>query len=157
MATKEYADRRKHIIAVYTSYYGDLIKGDYQFTFGGSACKKAGFLMPHPGRIKKIKIRMAGTLFFDYEGVRGMPLEEAYFDVFTIMLFNKDEFLDLNQNFEGSILGTYEYSVLESAYENVPVFIYSLKNHSLSEGDYINVRSERTVKNKTDFSFLFTF
>ena len=35
VATKEYADNnRPHIIAVHTHYYGPLIKGKYQFTFG---------------------------------------------------------------------------------------------------------------------------
>ena len=36
-ATKEYVDKRTHIIVVNTHYYGDLIKGAYQFTFGGNA------------------------------------------------------------------------------------------------------------------------
>ena len=30
---------RKHLIAAHASYHGDLIKGDYQFTFGGSSVK----------------------------------------------------------------------------------------------------------------------
>ena len=54
VATKEYADnKRTHIIAAHASYHGDLIKGDYQFTFGGSSVKSSkkhdifnGFLMP---------------------------------------------------------------------------------------------------------------
>ena len=59
-ATKEYADnKRTHIIAAHASYQGDLIKGDYQFTFGGSSVKSYkkhdifnGFLMPWGGYIK---------------------------------------------------------------------------------------------------------
>ena len=46
-------DERPHIIAVSANYCGDVFKGDYQFAFGGSACKESGFLIPHPGRIKK--------------------------------------------------------------------------------------------------------
>ena len=54
VATKEYADKKTHIITVPTNFCGDLIKGEYQFAFGGEkACKEAGFLMPHSGRIKK--------------------------------------------------------------------------------------------------------
>ena len=34
-ATMEYVDKRPHIIAVHTHYRGNLIKGKYQFTFGG--------------------------------------------------------------------------------------------------------------------------
>ena len=73
VATKEYADkvgetlkenlRRKHIIAVNTYYCGNLYKGEYQFTFGGSACTalELGFLMPHSGHIIKIKSRVIGN------------------------------------------------------------------------------------------------
>ena len=54
LATKEYADnKRPYIIAAHASYHGDLIKGDYQFTFGESSVKSYkkhdifnGFLMP---------------------------------------------------------------------------------------------------------------
>ena len=31
--------QRTHLIAATASYHGDLIKGDYQFTFGGSSVK----------------------------------------------------------------------------------------------------------------------
>ena len=59
VATKEYADnKRTHIIAVHGSYTGNLIEGKYQFSFGGNKAKNAytGFLIPHSGRIKKIKM-----------------------------------------------------------------------------------------------------
>ena len=58
VATKDYADnnKRKHIIAVSSNCCGDLIEGEYQFLFGGSACRETGFLMPQSGRIKKKKI-----------------------------------------------------------------------------------------------------
>ena len=39
VATKKYADKRMHIIAAYASYHGDLVKGTYQFTFGGNSEK----------------------------------------------------------------------------------------------------------------------
>ena len=79
-----------------TSYCGNLYKGDYQFSFGGNTCKTVGFLMPHPGRIKKIKIRMGGRLIFDYEILNKQPyiepIEKVKLDVFTIMLFKKNGF-----------------------------------------------------------------
>ena len=71
-ATKDYVDnsindvvdkamkQRTHLIAAYASYQGDLIKGEYQFTFGGTSLqtyktqwKFNGFLMPHSGYIKR--------------------------------------------------------------------------------------------------------
>ena len=53
---KKTIDERPHIIAAHASYHGDLIKGYYQFTFGGRNLylhkRHAiynGFLMPHSG------------------------------------------------------------------------------------------------------------
>ena len=40
VATKEYANKRPHIIAVHTHYCGNLRKGEYQFTFGGNIDSK---------------------------------------------------------------------------------------------------------------------
>ena len=38
VATKEYVDDRPHIIAVHANYHRPLIRGKYQFTFGGNEC-----------------------------------------------------------------------------------------------------------------------
>ena len=71
-ATKKYVDnvindvvdkdinQRTHLITAHASYHGDLIKSEYQFTFGGVSMqtykkhwKFNGFLMPHSGYIKR--------------------------------------------------------------------------------------------------------
>ena len=52
--------KEKQLIAVSTYFCGKLIKGEYQFPFGGNACEEAGFLMPHSGRIKKVKLEIFG-------------------------------------------------------------------------------------------------
>ena len=96
-ATKEYVDKKTHIIAVSTYHCGDLIKGEYQFTFGGNKCEKSWFLMPYSGRIKRIKVRLIGGIFgeesllLDYGN---LPFEEALIkgsflvgDLFSIILF----------------------------------------------------------------------
>ena len=72
VVTKEYVDRGvggKHLIAVHARYCGPLKEGEYPFKFGGNSleiCEEvikkdnrlkgliSGFVMPHPGRIKKI-------------------------------------------------------------------------------------------------------
>ena len=73
VATKDYVDKRPHIIYVKGSYFDYLIKDRYQFDFGLHGCKFddkeenispflnevvrmlfSGFLIPHSGRIKKI-------------------------------------------------------------------------------------------------------
>ena len=68
VVTKVYVDNRsKHLIAVHAKYCGPL-KEEYPFKFGGNSLKIceetirknrrlkgliSGFVMPHPGRIKK--------------------------------------------------------------------------------------------------------
>ena len=59
---EEKINKRKQLITVTASYQGELIKGEYQFSFGGEAGEKAGFLMPQSGRIKDIKVIFIGEL-----------------------------------------------------------------------------------------------
>ena len=59
---EEKIKKRSHIISTTTNYSGDLIKGEYQFSFGGEAGEKAGFLIPQSGRIKDIKVEFIGEL-----------------------------------------------------------------------------------------------
>ena len=59
---EEKINKRSHIISTTTNYCGDLIKGEYQFSFGGEAGEKAGFLIPQSGRIKDIKVEFIGEL-----------------------------------------------------------------------------------------------
>ena len=71
VATKEYADKRSHIIAVHANYKGPLHKGEYQFVFGGNVASglDTGFLVPQSGRIKKIK----GKIKIEKENCRKSP------------------------------------------------------------------------------------
>ena len=62
--------KRKHIISASASYYGDLIKGNYQFTWNGkneALYKKHdmfnGFLVPSSGYIKKFVVLDTGLKF----------------------------------------------------------------------------------------------
>ena len=59
---EEKIKKRSHIISTTTNYSGDLIKGEYQFSFGGEEGEKAGFLIPQSGRIKDIKVEFIGEL-----------------------------------------------------------------------------------------------
>ena len=56
---KEKLEKREHLIAVHANYTGHLIPNKFQFSFGGNEGKNSitGFLIPQPGRIKKIKMR----------------------------------------------------------------------------------------------------
>ena len=62
-AVEEKINKRKHLIAIHSSYTGPLIKNKEQFTFGGNDIKNeyTGFLMPHSGRFKKIKMKTSIT------------------------------------------------------------------------------------------------
>ena len=78
-ATKGYVDETakalilgelRYLIAAHASYHGDLIKGEYQFIFGGSTNptdKKHslfnGFLVPTHGHIKKFVVKDTGLKF----------------------------------------------------------------------------------------------
>ena len=78
-ATKGYVDETAKklaqteapiLIAAHASYHGDLIKGEYQFTFGGpsvSTYKKHdvfnGILVPTDGYIKKFVVLDTGVKF----------------------------------------------------------------------------------------------
>ena len=62
--------KRKHIITASASYHGDLIKNDYQFTWGGqskTSYKKhdvfSGFLVPSSGYIKNVAFTQTGLKF----------------------------------------------------------------------------------------------
>ena len=103
------------------------------------------------------------------------------------MLFKKDQVVDPAPNPEGSIfenglpygesiLGTYSCFYRFTSGEQptddyhsrvfgeIPNrrrrcnFAFSLKNHSLTEGDYIHIRTEKTIeKSLNKFSYMFTF
>ena len=66
VATKEYTDnKRTHIIAINSHYTGPLHKDTFQYSFGGEtdssggklANENPGFLVPHSGRIVKLKMK----------------------------------------------------------------------------------------------------
>ena len=205
VATKDYVDyvktvlneslnnidkTKKHIIAVSTYHSGDLIKGEYQFTFGGNKCEKSGFLMPQSGRIKRIKVRLTGGLFGEIEGgeermlihyVENLPFEEAIRegsfligDLFSIILFKGginpnpigsffEHYDRLISNPVGSIMSTYKCIIVTDVDDNFTRkcnlnFDHDLKNYPLSEGDIINIRTEKKFrKQKTNFRIFLPF
>ena len=100
VATKEYADnKRPHIIAVHTHYYGPLIKGKYQFTFGenDNHPELSGFLIPHSGCIKKIaKIlipysKLTGKMIVDGDFGEIHTLAGSFFFFFFFFFYNKKQ------------------------------------------------------------------
>ena len=63
-------EKKKQLISATASYHGDLIRGDYQFTWAGQSMasyKKHdmfnGFLVPRKGKLKKFTVLVTGLKF----------------------------------------------------------------------------------------------
>ena len=121
-------------------YCGDLNEGKCQFTFEGGvkSCDKIGFLIPHSGRIKKIKVRIHGTRIPPYDLSSG----DLFGDLFSIILFK-------GEGSVGTILTTYKcffgLSEDDGDFDTFRRCIFEkiIKNYSVSEGDVINIRTEK--------------
>ena len=128
---EEKINKRKHLIAATASYQGELIKGEYQFSFGGGAGEKAGFLMPQSGRIKDIKIAFIGKLqYLDFDNP---DISEEYIDKeyqriwkeeygkeITKEFISSDEFKNELRNyyFGGSLLTIIKFEPIKKDIDN---------------------------------------
>ena len=163
---------RTHVTTASASYHGDLIKGDYQFTFGGSSMntyKKHdmfnGFLVPAKGKIKKIVVLDTG---FKFNGKDGDLLKDIVLNIglnvpiplFTLVLIKyKGEAIDigtLNFMFTSySDIGVEEgfaRSDIDYVFKfNLP---YTNFNVNVDQKDILNIRSEFSTipLSKTRFS-----
>ena len=112
---------KKHVIAVTASYQGDLIKDDFQFTFGGQSVKSYkkhngynGFLVPYYGYIKGFEIEIPGLKFSSNTHTNLLnferSLENTSFPVFSLFsversnLFYEIGFLEIEFYFSGKTL-----------------------------------------------------
>ena len=104
-AVEERIKKRKHLIVANASYHGDLIKGDFQFTWGGQSMNSykehdifSGFVVPSSGYIKKFVffstgIKVNGPKDKDYfDLINDIGLNKP-FPVFTIVLIRYGELL----------------------------------------------------------------
>ena len=116
---KEKLDKKTHVIAANASYDGDLIKNEYQFTWGGQSKPVSnsnngffsGFVVPSSGYIKKFVVFSTGLRmnapkdsgFYDFaSNVIGLnnpfpvftldlyKYKGGYFEVGTLFFFFKD-------------------------------------------------------------------
>ena len=94
--------KRTHIISATASYHGDLIAGDYQFTWGGQSMtsyKKHdvfnGFLVPSSGKIKKFDVLVTGLKNFFHDNNLSDYVERVGEDnlikLFTLVLIKKNQ------------------------------------------------------------------
>ena len=156
-AVKEQINKRKYLIAANASYHGDLIAGDYQFTWGGQSMtsyKKHdmfnGFLVPRKGKLKKFTALVTGLKFNVDKNKSFADLisdlgENKPFPLLTLVLIrlNKEP-IDLGTlyfsfvNFE--IKNFYVYFDIEHDFKYKNPFVG--KDIYFEENDIINIRSE---------------
>ena len=160
---KEKVEKRTHIIAVSTNYQGELKKGEYQFSFGGVASKNTGFLIPHSGRIKKVKFAIGyiptllGSIIFP-----GVFYND---NLFSIMLFRQIKKNDGGENIEvfnaekekefeyvkkyideEKLLTTYRCKLRRKEGQVCFKSLDNLKDYPLLKDDLINIKTEIDYK-----------
>ena len=149
--------QRTHIITASASFHGDLIEGDYQFTWGGQSVtsyKKHdvfnGFLVPSSGKIKKFDVLVTGLKIFfhdnnlnDYVNIIG---EDNLIRLFTLVLIKKNQApVDI-----GTLFFSFKRNNYNHAFNRVNkigvdyVFKYKdpLNVVSVEQKDIINIRTE---------------
>ena len=154
--------KRTHIITASASYHGDLIKDDYQFTWGGQSVtsyKKHdvfnGFLVPSSGYIKDFVFLNTG-LKFNAEKIKttldfivdNLGLNKDY-PLFSLVLIKRSgALIDI-----GTLYFQFEYNKLEGKITEQQSFKFNPNFEekdlrSINEKDIINIRSEfDTFKN----------
>ena len=154
--------KRKHIITASASYHGDLIKNDYQFTWGGqskTSYKKhdvfSGFLVPSNGYIKNVAFTQTG-LKFNAEKIKStlefvvddMGLNKDY-PLFSLVLIRKSgALIDI-----GILYFQFEYEKIEGKIKVIQNFRFNPNFEeedlrTVNANDIINIRSEfDTFKN----------
>ena len=149
--------KRTHIISATASYHGDLIAGDYQFTWGGQSMtsyKKHdvfnGFLVPSNGKIKKFDVLVTGLKNFfhdnnlnDYVNTIG---EDNLIQLFTLVLIKKNQApADIGTLFFSFKRNNYNHAFNRANKIGVDyVFKYKdpLNVVSVEQKDIINIRTE---------------
>ena len=154
--------KRTHVISASASYHGDLIKNDYQFTWGGQSVtsyKKHdvfnGFLVPSSGYIKDVVFLNTG-LKFNAEKIKS-TLDFIADDLglnkdcplFSLVLIKRDgALIDI-----GILYFQFEYKKLEGKINIVQSFKFNPNFEekdlrTVGAKDIINIRSEfDTFKN----------
>ena len=166
---EEKIEKNKQIIAVTANYYGRLIKGKYQFSFGGFSSNQYktevfnGFLMPHSGYIKKFLVEDFGMKMYyhnDNDDIISLIRREYSFSdpvpYFTLIVFKK----------EGKIeeLGVFYIRFVVSS-QNPPDISYGYffykalpgkESYKINKHEILNIRTEvTTTKENENFDVYF--
>ena len=159
VATKQYVDnKRTHIIVAHGSYYGDLIKDRYQFSFGGNNLTTYrrhdifnGFLMPHNGYIKRFVLDDTGfkfasnkyTNFVDY--IKSLDNTTP---IFTLVLIKPtNEIIELGTLNMHITINEGNPITYFSHYLFISTGAGELEEYKLNANDILNIRSEISTIN----------
>ena len=153
---KKMIDERLHIIVVNANYSGPLRQVEFQFSFGGNTINSdgnTGFLVPHSGRIKKIKLRVesiilvGGSLFSFLLTKKKKKKEKTQTRLANYICKSGHDISDEEKN-------GYNPLLRRCAFDN------DLENYPISEGDLINIRTEKDYAfavSKPSYNFIFLF
>ena len=156
-AVKEQMNKIKYLLSANASYHGDLINGDYQFTWGGQSMtsyKKHdmfnGFLVPRKGKLKKFTALVTGLKF-------NVDKNKSFADLISDLGENKPfpllTLVLIRLNKEPIDLGTLYFSFVNFEIKNFYVYFdiehdfkyknpFEGKDIYFEENDIINIRSE---------------
>ena len=151
---EEKENKRLQLIVASASYQGDLIKDEFQFTFGGQSVKSYtkhnrynGFLVPYNGYIKSFDIEIPGLKLSSNKHVNLLDfersLENTVFKVFSLWSFDRMNtsyeigFFTVEFYFSGKKLFCKKRFVTKAPKDKIRV----------NQGEILNIKSEIQTAN----------
>ena len=149
--------KRKHIISASASYYGDLIKGNYQFTWDGKSEGSYkhnmfnGFLVPSSGYIKKFVVLDTG-LKFNFPENKNV-LEYIISDIGYNNLIPLFTFVLIRHKQEPVDIGTLHFYFVDTGINDVIQTEKSFKfNPNFEEETLRTVEAKDIINIRSDFN-----
>ena len=155
---EEKINKRKQLISVTASYHGALIKGDYQFTFGGQSVKSNkkhnifnGFLVPSSGYIKKFVVLDTGIKF---NAPRDKDiLEFIVYDIGYNNLIPLFTFVSIRYLKELTDIGTLYFYFVDYGVDDTGKVEYTFKfNPNFEEKTLRTVRAKDIINIRSEFN-----
>ena len=159
--TTEKIGKRKQLITA--TYYGDLIKNTFQFTFGGIGLKQYkteifnGFLMPCSGYIKDfaledfgLKIYYSGDIIDYIKKEYGFTIPVPYFTL--ILLKTNGEIEELGILYITFVITSYIGPKINYGYFSYKP-IPGKESYKINKYDILNIRSEITTTKDNSLIF----
>ena len=145
--------KRKQLITASASFHGDLISGDYQFTWGGQSMESYkkhdvfnGFLVPSNGKIKKFTVLDTGLKL-------NIPKNKDILDYVYDIGYNKTiplfTLVLIKRSQEPIDIGTYFFYFIN---DKIKVEYTFKLNPNFEKTDLINVKEKNIINIRSEFS-----